>query len=278
MFRTGALLLSFLFSLQSLAQSACYADSTSPILNLYQQRGGEHLELLCKELESQEMYEREGFLYKIALGVTNFVGVGGLWGLGASAFSKLEGSPWQIEYKKQILEIKKIQDRIERIRQVYLLVSRTQGFYDYETAGLRTDFKEGWMVGALRPENLIESAHKYGTAGICRQFAALMYWSLLQVARAEGSVNGALGENDFSMSFVSGEVPWDGQIIGHAWIRVHLPVRVQGRLEFQDFDLDTTIFPGTFVMLVPRRTGLPTQERLDLISECRQIQKCSTDK
>jgi hypothetical protein len=278
MFKPWGLLFTVLFSVQSFAQSACYSEVTSPVLNLYQQRSGENLELLCKELESEEMYEREGFLYKIALGITNFIGVGGLWGLGASAFSKLEGSPWQIEYKKQILEIKKIPDRIERIRQVYLLVSRTQGFYDYETAGLRTDFKEGWMVGALRPENLIDSAHKYGTAGICRQFAALMYWSLLQVARAEGSVGGALGEGDFSMSFVSGEVPWDGKIIGHAWIRVHLPIRQNGILEFQDFDLDTTIFPGTFVMLIPRRSGLPTQERLDLISQCRQLQKCSAEK
>jgi len=59
---------------------------------------------------------------------------------------------------------------MERIQEVYQLVSRNQGQYDYETLGARTN-QEGHVVGTLRPENLINSSEKYGTAGVCAHFA-----------------------------------------------------------------------------------------------------------
>lgn len=230
----------------------------------------------CTELSNPDMYKKKNVLSLMMDGISNSTGIGVMFGLGAGSFSDLDSTETQKKFMSQIQRIKLIPDRMERIRQTYLLVSKYQGAYDFETMGKKSDFIGGKMVGALRPENLIDMAEKHGTSGVCRHFSALLYWSLVQVARLPDSKGGALTENEFSPSYMVGEVPmeeigWGG----HAWIRVNLPYRNSaGALEFDHIELDTTFYPGVFSILQPRRTGLKNKAREELVLDCERAKQC----
>ncbi|GEM_PF-3146552 len=230
----------------------------------------------CNELTKSDMYKKKNVLSLMMDGVSNAAGVGVMFGLGAGSFSDLDSTDTQKTFRKELDRIKQIPERMERIRQTYLLVSKYQGAYDFETMGKKTDFIGGKMVGALRPENLIDMAEKHGTSGVCRHFSALLYWSLVQVSRLPESKGGALTENEFSPSYMVGEVPmeeigWGG----HAWIRVNLPYRNSaGALEFDHIELDTTFYPGVFSILQPRRTGLKNNLREKLVLDCERAKQC----
>jgi hypothetical protein len=222
------------------------------------------------------MYKKKNILSLMMDGVSNSAGVGVMFGLGLGSFSDLDSSETQKKFKSELDRIKLIPERMERIRLTYLLVSKYQGAYDFDTMGKKTDFVGGKMVGALRPENLIDMAEKHGTSGVCRHFSALLYWSLVQVSRTPDSKGGALTENEFSPSYMVGEVPmeeigWGG----HAWIRVNLPYRNStGAVEFDHIELDTTFYPGVFSILQPRRTGLKNKAREVLASDCERAKQC----
>lgn len=273
----------FLFSVFGFAgEDPCFSRVESPVLKIYSQTSldvdSKMVGLMgtCKELKKTAMYEKKGVVRSLAEGFVQAVGVGGMFGLGASAFSKMNNNEHQKQYMSELEKIKTIPDRMERIKRVYELVSTYQGQYDYDSLGKKTDFVEGKMVGALRPENLVDAAKKNGTAGVCRHFAALLYWSLLQVGRSSESKDSALGENDFSVSYMTGDVPLaGGNSGGHAWVRVNLPIKNEkGVRDFRHFDLDTTWYPQDFTVLMPRRSGLSENARSKAVSDCQEVKSC----
>lgn len=264
------------------AEDPCFGRAESPVLKIYSQTSLDvdakmaSVMGTCKELKKTAMYEKKGMVRSLAEGFVQAVGVGGMFGLGASAFSKMNNNQHQKQYMSELEKIKAIPDRMERIKRVYELVSAYQGQYNYDSMGAKTDFVEGKMVGALRPENLVDAAKKNGTAGVCRHFAALLYWSLLQVGRSPDSKDSALSENDFSVSYMTGDVPLaGGNSGGHAWVRVNLPIKNEkGVRDFRHFDLDTTWYPQDFTVLMPRRSGLSENARSKALSDCQEIKSC----
>lgn len=230
----------------------------------------------CSELVDQplltEAYtalERAG-----AMAMTPIVGV---FGQGAGAFANLNGSAKQRDYKKRLDVIGEEPNPMLRIKRVYELVAATQGPYDSAGHGMK-NFIRGAGVRSSSPGNLINSAERDGSIGVCREMASLLKWSLQQVARARGSRSMALSPNDFSSTFMTGKVPgangWkDGG--GHAWVRINMPIHEKGQLiGFSHFDIDTTWYPEQFSPLVPRRSGLSAPGRKKLIDECRRVQAC----
>lgn len=232
----------------------------------------EMLTTSCNELHDSEMTRGKSFSEAAYHKIGNFMAFG-LAGHGASAFSKLNGSAKQKEFLTQLNVIKKNPDPMDRIRQVYQLVVETQGKYDYDSEGHK-NMSSGFFIFTEAPGNIINNAEKRGTGGVCRDFASLLQWSLLQVSRYEGSKSSALGESDFSSDFISGTVP-EG---GHAWVRVNMPQFNKGRITgFNTFDLDTTWYQ-TFSPLFPRNSGLSQANREKAINQCHQISQCLSKK
>lgn len=226
------------------------------------------------ELLDDGMNERKSASEYIIFDGLSFISFGLIFGQGASAFSLLDQTELQKSFQKELDRIKKIKNPMDRVKQVYDLVVRTQGFYDQEKSVFRT-LGNGKVIFAETPENLINSAEKYGTAGVCREFASLLQWSLLQVARHPDSKGVALGPNDFSSEFINGQVPAGG----HAWVRVHLPkYSKEGQIQsFNNFDLDTTLY-SEFSPLYPRRSGVTPAERRALRYQCDEIMECLMDR
>lgn len=264
-------------------EDVCFSEATTTLIKQYAPTKMDTdskltaLSNTCEELQNSDMYKKKNILSVVMDNVANAAGVGVMFGLGAGSFSDVDSTETQKKFKSELDRIKLVPERMERIRLTYLLVSKYQGAYDFETMGKKTDFVGGKMVGALRPENLIDMAEKHGTSGVCRHFSALLYWSLVQVSRLPDSKGGALTEEEFSPSYMVGEVPIDdiGGWGGHAWIRVNLPYRnADGALEFDHIELDTTFYPGVFSILQPRRTGLKNKVREELVSDCERAKQC----
>ncbi|MEN0058237.1 MAG: hypothetical protein AAGB31_05340 [Bdellovibrio sp.] len=270
-------ILSFIGSWSLLTQannSACFTQAQSSFFTLLlrQEQSPRDMALsmqkMCTELHKSEPHKAETLGQKAdGLGRKAYMGL--ISGYAASAFSNLNENEEQRAYRQELYNIKKIINPMTRIQKVYELVVRNQGLYDYESRGLST-LLSGNIVFAKTPENLLNNAKSRGTAGICEDFAALLQWSLLQVARHSDSSTMALGPHDFSSEIAFGSLPEK-----HAWVRVHLPHHdEQGRLlGFSDFDLDTTFYPH-FSPLYPRLTGLSEAERMQLFLDCTQIQTC----
>jgi hypothetical protein len=185
-----------------------------------------------------------------------------LVGQAASAFSTLNGSPAQRRYKAALDQIRKNPNPMDRIRAVYELAASYQGNYDYKGGGLKFD----------TPGGNIDRAQRTGTSGVCRDFASLLQWSLMQVARHPSSVNGGLGPTDFSSEIKTGFVPGGG----HAWVRINLPNHdARGAITgFNRFDIDTTWYPEQFSILFPRLSSLSAANREKLINQCRTVENC----
>lgn len=229
----------------------------------------------CRELDVPEMNEGKSTLAKVMDPVSDLAY--GVLGQGLGAFSRLESSDKQREFKRQLDRIRVNPNPVERVRLVHELVVRTQGKYDLKNGGLDSAWS-GWLIAWQEPGNLINSAEKTGSAGVCREFASLLQWSLLQVARHPDSKGMALSPTDFSSEFMYAKVPgpkgWDDGW-GHAWVRVNLPrFNSQGALEaFDRFDIDSTVYPQ-FSPLYPRRTGISNEKRIELLEQCKEIQEC----
>ncbi|MFS4459768.1 hypothetical protein [Bdellovibrio sp. HCB2-146] len=273
-------LCSVLFSnLPAHAQNSCFEGRDAfftpyAYLNSNPRELQSGLKKTCYELTQPDLYKKQGVIMKAFMTASNFLGFGVMFGHGAAAFSDMDGTPEQIAYMSALNEIRQIDNPMERIRKVYYLAASHQGYYDEKTLGFRT-WKNGKVLFAETPENLLNSKKKYGTAGVCREFASLLQWSLLQVARHPSSHQGGLSEKDFSSEVVTGAPGGTG----HAWLRVHLPVHnANGMiLGFHNFDLDTTWHPETFAVLSPRESGISTEQRWNLINQCQQIQQCIID-
>lgn len=224
---------------------------------------------LITELSDKDMHKGKGISETLIGSMTTGV-AGILFGHAVSAFSRLDQTELQKSFQKELDRIKQVKNPMDRMKQVYDLVVRTQGEYDEYTLGFAT-VRKGKVALTYTPGNLINSAEEYGTAGVCREFASLLQWSLLQVARHPDSKGMALGPNDFSSELVGGDVP----IGAHAWVRAHLPkFNKDGQLQgFNDFDLDTTWY-SEFSPVYPRRSGISEEERKILINESKEIAEC----
>lgn len=227
----------------------------------------------CDELQTPEMTKGKtilgaavnSFMTKVAFGIT---------GHATGAFDNLNGSQKQKSFRAELEKIKQIPNSMDRIKQVYDLVVRTQGHYDDDNMG-KKNVLTGKVIFTDAPSNIINAAEKTGTGGVCRDFASLLQWSLLQVARGPHSKNSALEPNDFSSEFITGYVPVNGGTGGHAWVRVHLPqYNSTGQLTgFNNFDLDTTFY-SDFSPLFPRLSGLSPENQQRAVRECTQIISC----
>ncbi|AFY00766.1 transglutaminase-like domain-containing protein [Bdellovibrio bacteriovorus] len=228
------------------------------------------LESACEELDDPRLTEKIGIFKSLGHQFMAKFGFG-VYGQAIGAFDRLQGDEWQMEYAQKLQTIKSIPDPLERIRQVYLLVVRNQGSYDNDSNGMNS-LKSGYIFGEYTPSNLLNTARKTGSAGVCRHFASLLQWSLIQVARHPSSRSSALGPLDFSSEFVLGTIPDAG---GHAWVRVHLPqYDLSGRLQgFNNMDLDTTWY-SRFSPVFPRFSGLKNDTRIKAAKQCREIQTC----
>lgn len=215
----------------------------------------------CAELRRGDLTDAPGIGSSI-LGAVGQTLSAPLSGQAWAAFSTLNGNENQRRYQRQLDEIKRIPNPMERIKRVYELVARTQGSYNYGSNALR--------LGT--PGNLIDTAAREGSAGVCRDFAALLQWSLMQVARYSGSTRMDLGPTDFSSEMKTGSTPAGG----HAWVRVNLPNHdAQGRIiGFNRFDLDTTWYPEQFSVLFPRNSSLSEANRTRLVRECSSVVNC----
>lgn len=229
----------------------------------------------CRELSQPEMYDAAGIAARLR-DRTLSIGSTGLLGGATGAFSSLNDSPAGRRYMSVLNRIKQNPNPMERIRQTYELASIHSGEYDERDNGLPT-WLSGWIVGAYRPENLLANARDRGTVGVCREFAALLKWSLQQVSRHPSSRSHALGPMDFSSDFMGSWLPGNGgwsDSFGHAWVRINLPVIQDGRLvDFTRFDLDTTWYPR-FTPLFPRRSGLSAANLKRAQIECRRVMQC----
>jgi hypothetical protein len=168
----------------------------------------------------------------------------------ASSFSNLQGGPEERAYMARLMEIKRNRNRIERIRDAYALAVANQGDYDRKTEGVDSD----WAALFLReqmPSHVLAQARRTGSGGVCRHFAALLKWSLNQVARPTGENSSALGEDSFSAEVINGFSGRDE----HAWVRVNLGYQTANGLEFHSVDLDPTWNKETFSPLLPRLMG-----------------------
>lgn len=248
----------------------------------YEQSNFARLESLnntCREIEWPEMNEGRNFGARLVDGLLPGLAFGILYGRAAASFSTLENTELGRNYMAELKKIRKNPNALARIKAVYELAARHSGTYDYESNGMR-NLKSGAVVGAYRPENLLASAKRNGTIGVCREFAGLLEWSLMQVGRYEGSKNAALDTTDFSVDMMAGTVPgangWkDGG--GHAWVRVNIPVQKNGGIDFTHVELDTTWYGDNFTPLFPRRSGVTEKTRKRAAKECRAIQRCLID-
>lgn len=236
------------------------------------------LQNACRELSHDEWNE------PTTVGERVFGVVGGmsrgLNGAIAGSFSNWNGSPEQRRYKAQLDRIKTNPNPMARIQAVYELAARTQGYYDEESYGLH-NAGAGLIYRGQAPGNLIDSAKRDGTVGVCREMASLLQWSLQEVARWSGSKSMALGPNDFSSSVVLSSAPTgDGGWGGHAWVRINMPIHnsAGALVDFRHFDLDTTWYPERFSPLFPRRAGASRENIATLRRQCGEVRNCLAQK
>lgn len=226
------------------------------------------LERACKEIGNEMFMDKDSGVNRLKYTFITLLGFG-LRGEVVASFSTLQGSPEGRAYMRALTKISSIKNPVERIAQTYRLAVINSGEYDHETRGNNTLFS-GFIFGAYRPENLLKNSRDRGTIGVCREFATLLKWSLLQVARHPHSKSPALESTDFSAKTVSGNTPV-GQ---HAWVRINLPIHKKGRLiGFTHFDIDTTWYPD-FTPLFPRRSGVSDKNLRRLRRECDEISNC----
>ncbi|MCE3010886.1 MAG: hypothetical protein LW875_09765 [Proteobacteria bacterium] len=190
-----------------------------------------------------------------------------LLGRVSGAFSSLQGSKTEKNFKAELEEIKTIKNRNTRIRRVYELIARTMGAYD-DALTVKEDFLESWLQ-PLRPSVILARARTKGTGGVCRHHEALLHWALLQVARPAGEKTLQLTENSFSVSTKSG---CDDQAC-HVWVQLNLPYPTDRGLRFENVDLDTTWYQEPTI-LYSRNNGFSPTEKRRLREACKKVISC----
>lgn len=193
-----------------------------------------------------------------------------LSGFAPAAFSNMKKTEVQKQFMNELLSYKKIEDPIVRIQKVYEFVGRSQGEYD----------KSGGAISYRSPEALLNKAASDGVGGQCRDYALLLYWSLLQVARHpddEKTGLGGLSEKSFSLEPVHGNGKFNDKYVGfHEWVRVNLPRKnpKTGQRYFEKFDLDATWYRKDFTPLMPRHQNFSNKEIIDHKNKCDRLVSC----
>jgi len=189
---------------------------------------------------------------------------------GLNAFTRLGELGVEKEFKTALEKIKKNPNRIERLKSVHDLVNKYQGQYDQEKN----------LTFSRTASGVLNRAQLTGKGGICNDFAHLLYWSLMEVARPAGATGklGSLDENSFSVSYEVGYGRTEDNSINgsHKWVRVNLPFVSNGVVKFERVDMDTTFYQD-FSLLSPRMLGKPAPVLEDMFQKCRQIVDCLVD-
>lgn len=166
-------------------------------------------------------------------------------GFGPASFVGVGGTKEQDAFANELDLIRPVTSPVVRIQKVYELVARHQGNYDDGGGG----------SPYFLPFTMINRAAKTGIGGQCRDFALMLYWSLLQVARHESDQTGlgGLGPNSFSVSAIYGSGQYGDKKVAHEWVRVHVPGKNR---TLNSFDLDSTWYRNTFTPIPRRLQGL----------------------
>lgn len=165
------------------------------------------------------------------------------------------------EYKERLRAIGAVRNRYERLRRVYDLAVSRQGRYD-----------DADSVVIFTPNTILKRAKAGLAGGVCRDFSALLTWSLMQVNRSpelspEIRSWGGLDEDSFFARQVS-DVP-----ARHAYVEVALPVGKGESQIFHHITLDTTYFK-IFSPLFRRRSEITPAYRAQLLTECQTALTC----
>lgn len=186
----------------------------------------------------------------------------------SDAFRKIGANAMEVSFNDRLKEIKKNPSAIERVKATYELVLLFKKPFDQAYMQAILDHKPAPKRPlVLKPEVTLEKG------GVCRDFARLLEWSLLQVARSSSESKSA---EVFSYEFQSAS----GKGGGHAWISVNLPIRSldRKRTEFSRIDLDPTNFTDKFVPLPPLAQGQPESRIDQYANTCAKIISCLTFK
>lgn len=195
-----------------------------------------------------------------------------LLNLGFPSFSSMDKSAVQRAYKREVELIKAYDDPYVRIKKAYELAVSYQGAYDYDENG-----KPAGGGYVFPPSKLIDEASRKESAGVCRDFASLLYWTLMKVNMsnsARENYNGMLRPGSFTPGYESG-FSWTDGITpsGHAWIRVTIAKDVNGSTRFESFDLDTTWYEN-FSPIPVRHVKRSDRDLNAMLSRCEQIRNC----
>jgi hypothetical protein len=263
---TLALLLVASLALPTVSQAlpkACFANRLPYFAMLGQTNmsGDDAIDALsssCNEIGRDEMMEAKSRAASFIDSGANSFGLAISGGI-ATRYSRMNSTPLQRKYMKEIEKIRKVENPIERARLAYLLASRHSGVYDEEGLGLET-YKSGTIVFAETPENLLNNFEKNGSIGVCREFAALLNWTLGRVTRSPKT-----GKVEFETQVIGGSLP-AGR---HVWVRARF-----AKFGRTAIDFDSTYHEGKFVPLAPRRSGLSESRRQRAYKECNEIIDC----
>lgn len=154
-----------------------------------------------------------------------------------------EKTPRRKAFYQSLIALENISDPALRIKMVYELVLAYQPRYNDTLS-----FSFPSVV------QLIDASGAGEEAGVCRDFANFLAWSLSKVSK-----------NEYTAYLIA------GYRMSHAWVRVKLPIP---NFRTVVFDLDSTNHPDSFVALPPRGSKWSMEEVRELYNQCRQIADC----
>ncbi len=171
---------------------------------------------------------------------------------------------------------RQIADPYERARRIYALVARRQGPYNDAVATAEGTFAR---PVPLAPSALRARGRGDTGAGVCRDFALLLYWALQRAERpARDAVRpaGFAGPLTYEVAMVSrfsrnDDMPLDTS--GHVWVRIAFP-RAGGGHAYADLD---TTWHDSYAPLAPRFSRLSENEQAEQLRACRALRACATE-
>ena len=176
-------------------------------------------------------------------------------------FRKIGKDKLEKDFDAKLSEIKKNPDALQRVKATYEFVIKSLKPYD-DHASERFDAGERPLV--YTPE---ETLHH---EAVCRDYARLLKWALLQVAQPSSGLKG----QSFSASI---ETAYNKEgTRGHAWVSVNLPMSDSAGsfLGTERIDLDPTNFPDKFTPLMPLGQMLPQSRIKEYDNICSNLVDC----
>jgi hypothetical protein len=170
-----------------------------------------------------------------------------------------------LEFNRRLRQIKAEPSALVRVKEVYELISFYKKPYDVDYASAiksRGKLKNRPLI--LNPEETLQ----YG--GVCRDFARLLKWALMQVARSSSPDPES---QVFSTAIKIGKGE-DG--LGHMWVRVNVPLvnPINKLSRFQGIELDITNFAGNFTPLPPFGSHWTQMQMQSDLQQCQKIISC----